>query len=71
VGRCNASISRTFDLVTLRIDDPSSSFVSGLKADFAFQSFDLLVIEEIAVLVSVFNLFFVGEYAVTCGNSRC
>lgn len=68
VGWCNASIPRAINLIPLFIDKASSSFVSGLEADFTFQSLDLLVIEEVAVLISVLDLFFAGEYVVPSRN---
>jgi hypothetical protein len=54
----DTSIIKRVDLIALGIDNASSGFVSSLEADFAFQSFDLLGIEEITVLIPVFNLFF-------------
>jgi hypothetical protein len=50
---CNA----TSHLVALRIDQAGSSFISGLEADLAFQLLDLFIIEKVAVLISVLDLF--------------
>ena len=49
------------DLVALRIDEPGARLVLGGEGDLALQRGDLVVVEDVAVFVAVFDLFFFGE----------
>lgn len=48
-------------LVAQGIDDARAGLIARLEGDFARELFDLLFVEEVAVFVPVFDLFFVAD----------
>lgn len=71
VGGCNASLFRWWSwfvamcvdkalvyLITLSIDDTSAGLVASLEAHFSGQRCHLFIVEDAAVLVSVFDALF-------------
>ncbi|KAI6775100.1 hypothetical protein HG530_001858 [Fusarium avenaceum] len=71
MGRSNASaqvllptLSRLLDVIALLVDDTCFGLILGLELNLALQGLDFLRVEEVTVLVTVFNLLLLGNYSV-------
>lgn len=61
--RCNRRFRRRggLDFIAFRIDHPCARLITCLELDLAFKSLYLLLIEKVAVLITVFNTLLTGK----------